>query len=265
MRLLFIGDIFSTIGRRVLAERLPAVIERRNVDICVANGENAAGGRGITGNLVKKLRKYGVHVITGGNHSFSIPDNAYNFMDDPRVLRPHNYPPGNIGKGTTVYPLPDGRKLGIVNLQGRTFLHEALDCPFRTGNEAVEELRRETPCILVDFHAEATSEKGALARYLDGKVSAVVGTHTHVQTADERIFAGGTAFITDVGMTGPEDSIIGMKHDQVIRRFLLQTHVRFEPSESGAILNAVQIDIDDATGKACSIERLFERVTFTHG
>ena len=264
MRLLFIGDIFSTIGRRVLADRLPALLEERQIDVCVANAENAAGGRGLTGNLWKKLRKYGVNAVTGGNHSFSIPDSVYKFMDEPLVLRPHNYPPGNIGKGTALCPLPDGRLLGIVNLQGRTFVHESLDCPFRTGLAAVEELREKTPCILVDFHAEATSEKGALARYLDGKVSAVLGTHTHVQTADERILPGGTAFLTDVGMTGPEDSIIGMKHDQVIRRFLLQTHVRFEPSESGAMLNAVVIDIDDATGKAVSIERIFDRVTFSH-
>ena len=264
MRLLFIGDIFSTIGRRVLADRLPAVIEERSIDICVANAENAAGGRGLTGNLFKKLRKFGVQAVTGGNHSFSIPDNAYKFMDEPMVMRPHNYPPGNLGKGTALVPLSDGRLLGVVNLQGRTFLHESLDCPFRTGLAAVEELRRKTSCILVDFHAEATSEKGALARFLDGKVSAVVGTHTHVQTADERILEGGTAFITDVGMTGPEDSVIGMRHEQVVKRFLLQTHVRFEPSESGAMLNAVVIDIDEDSGKALSIERLYERVTFTH-
>ena len=263
MRLLFIGDIFSTIGRRVLADRLPALLEERQIDVCVANGENAAGGRGLTGNIWKKMRKYGVTAVTGGNHSFSIPDSAYRFMDEPMVLRPHNFPPGNIGKGTAICTLPDGRLLGIVNLQGRTFVHEALDCPFRTGLAAVEELREQTPCILVDFHAEATSEKGALARFLDGKVSAVVGTHTHVQTADERILPCGTAFITDTGMTGPEDSIIGMKHDQVIRRFLLQTHVRFEPSESGAMLNAVIIDIDDASGKALAIERIFERITFS--
>ncbi len=264
MRVFFIGDIFGNIGRRILAERLPLLLSERQIDVCIANGENAAGGRGLTGNLVKKLHKYGVQVVTGGNHSFTIPDNSYDFMEQPAVLRPHNYPPGNIGKGVTTFDLPDGRRLGVVNLQGRTFVHESLDCPFRTGLEAVEELRKSTLCILVDFHAEATSEKGALARFLDGKVSAVVGTHTHVQTADERIFENGTAFITDVGMTGPEDSIIGMRHDQVIRRFLVQTHVRLEPSEKGAMLNAVAIEIDDATGRALSIERIFERIPFTH-
>ncbi|MBN1308569.1 MAG: TIGR00282 family metallophosphoesterase [Chitinispirillaceae bacterium] len=264
MRLLFIGDIFGTAGRRICADRLPALLSERRIDVCIANGENAAGGRGLTGNLVKKLRKYGVQIVTGGNHSFSIPDNAFQFMEQPMVLRPHNYPPGNIGKGVTLFPLPDRRQLGVVNLQGRTFLHESLDCPFRTGLEAVEVLRRQTSCILVDFHAEATSEKAALARFLDGKVSAVIGTHTHVQTADERILEGGTAFITDAGMTGPEDSVIGMRHDQVIRRFLLQTYVPLEPSKKGAMLNAVVIDIDDATGHSRSIERIFERILFSH-
>ena len=264
MRILFIGDIFGTIGRRVLAKRLPTLRSEYRVDLCIANAENTAGGRGLTGNLFKKLRKYGVDVVTGGNHSFSIPDNSGKFMDYPEVLRPHNYPPGNIGKGVTIHPLPDGCFCGIINLQGRTFLHESLDCPFRTGVTAVEDIKKQTPVILVDFHAETTSEKGALARFLDGKVSAVIGTHTHVQTADERILDGGTAFITDAGMTGPEDSIIGMKHEQVIQRFLLQTHVRFEPSMSGSMLNAVIIDIEDSTGRATSIERIYERVNLSH-
>lgn len=264
MNVLFIGDVFSNVGRRVLAERLSALRAEEAIDACIVNGENAAGGRGLTGSIFKKLRKFGADIVTGGNHSFSIPDSSYAFMGYPEVLRPHNYPPGNIGKGVTTYTLPDGRTIGVLNLQGRTYLHESIDCPFRTGLEAVEELRTQTNCIIVDFHAEATSEKGALARYLDGKVSAVIGTHTHVQTADERILENGTAFITDAGMTGPEDSIIGMKHEQVIRRFLMQTHVRFEPSEKGAMLNGVVVDIDDATGKARSIKRIFERLTFEH-
>lgn len=261
MRILFIGDVFGNVGRRVLSGRLEALIAERDIDVCIANGENAAGGRGLTGNLAKKLRKYGVQIITGGNHSFSIPDSSYDFMEHPTVLRPHNYPPGNIGKGIALFTLEDGRTIGVLNLQGRTFLHEALDCPFRTADSAVSELRSTTPCILVDFHAETTSEKIALGRYLDGRVSAVVGTHTHVQTADERIFEQGTAFITDVGMTGPEDSVIGMRHDQVIRRFLLQTHVRMEPSEKGAMLNAVVIDIDEESGRSRSIERVYERAS----
>ena len=206
MRVLFIGDIFGNLGRRILAERLKKIVEEKGIDLCIGNGENVAGGRGLTGNLAKKLRKYGVNVITGGNHSFSIPDNDITFMDEPWVLRPHNFPPGNIGRGFTVFTLPDGRKAGVINLQGRTFHAETIDCPFRTGGEIINALREITPVVIVDFHAEATSEKLAFAYHVDGRVSAVIGTHTHVQTADERILPNGTAFITDVGMTGPEES-----------------------------------------------------------
>lgn len=262
MKVLFIGDIFGNVGRRILAERLPSLIKDHAIDICIGNGENAAGGKGLTGKLFKKLRKYGVQVVTGGNHSFTVPDNEYSFMNDPNVLRPFNYPPGNIGKGFTIYTLPDNRSIGVLNLQGRTFLNQALDCPFRTADVAVQKIRETTPVILIDFHAEATSEKIALARYMDGRVSAVVGTHTHVQTADEKVLPGGTAFISDAGMTGPEDSVIGMQKELVIRRFLLQTPVRFEPAESGPLLNGVIIDIDDSSGKAVSIARIHERVVF---
>ncbi len=262
MKVLFIGDIFGNVGRRILAERLPSLIKEHSIDVCIGNGENAAGGRGLTGKLFKKLRKYGLQIVTGGNHSFTVPDNEYSFMDDPNVLRPLNYPPGNIGKGSTIFALPDNRKIGVINLQGRTFLHQALDCPFRTGDMEVEKMRESTSIILIDFHAEATSEKIAFAHFMDGRVSAVVGTHTHVQTADEKILAGGTAFISDTGMTGPEDSVIGMEKSSVIRRFLLQTSVRFEPAETSPMLNAVIIDIDDGTGKAISISRIHERITF---
>ncbi|MBN2036848.1 MAG: TIGR00282 family metallophosphoesterase [Chitinispirillaceae bacterium] len=260
MNILFIGDVFATIGRRVLSARLKPLLEERNIDCCIANCENAAGGHGLTANLTKKIRKYGVDILTGGNHSFSIPDQDRSFMDLPYVLRPFNYPPGNFGHGSTLYVLADGRSLGVVNLQGRTFHHEALDCPFRTGKEAVEELASRTTTIIVDFHAEATSEKMAFATWMNGAVSAVVGTHTHVQTADDRILPCGTAFISDAGMTGPEDSIIGMKADEVIHRFLYQTHIRFEPSTKGAMFNGVIIDIDDRTGKARTIERVYERI-----
>lgn len=264
MRILFIGDIFGNSGRRALAERLPSLIRENAVDVCIGNGENIAGGRGITGNLFKKLRKYGMNVVTGGNHSFSIPDNDYSFVDNSAILRPHNYPPGNIGKGYTIFELPDGRKVGIVNLQGRTFFHETLDCPFRTGKEVIQKLKGSTKVIFVDFHAEATSEKIAFAKYVDGHASAVIGTHTHVQTADERILPGGTAFLTDAGMTGPENSVIGMKSDAVIKHFLLQTHIRFEPSEEGAVINGVMIDVDESTGQAVSINRISQRVTLHH-
>jgi metallophosphoesterase (TIGR00282 family) len=261
MRVLFVGDIFATIGRRVLSQRLESLLVERRIDCCIANGENSAGGHGLTGRLANKLRKYGVHIITGGNHSFNIPDNDRTFMDLPWVLRPLNFPPGNIGHGSTLYTLDDGRTLGVVNLQGRTFHHESLDCPFRMGKTAVEELAKQTRVIIVDFHAEATSEKLAFATWMNGAVSAVIGTHTHVQTADERILASGCAFISDAGMTGPEESVIGMKADEVIHRFLYQTHIRYEPSKHGAMLNAVVLDIDEATGKTRAIERVFERIT----
>lgn len=263
MKILFIGDIFADIGRRVLAERLAPLVKELKPDCCIANGENAAGGRGLTGNLVKKIRKYGVQIITGGNHSFTIQDNDVSFMDEPYVLRPLNYPAGNVGHGSALIPLENGMSIGVVNLQGRTFHDEMLDCPFRIGRAAIEELREKTKIIIVDFHAETTSEKTAFAMHVDGLASAVIGTHTHVQTADERILRGGTAFISDAGMTGPEESVIGMDAEAVIRRFLLQTHTRFEPSSKGAMLNAVVIDVDDTSGKALAITRIFERISFS--
>jgi hypothetical protein len=263
MKILFVGDIFGDVGRRVLAEKLKSVIESNAIDLCIANGENSAGGRGLTGNLVKKLRKYGVGVITGGNHSFTIPDNDASFMELPYVLRPLNFPPENIGHGSTIHTLEDGRRVGVINLQGRTFHKENVDCPFRSGKTAIDELRQKTNIIIVDIHAETTSEKLAFANYVDGQVSAVIGTHTHVQTADERILKRGTAFLSDVGMTGPEDSIIGMKSATVVRHFVLQTHVRFEPSSEGPMLNAAVIDIDDKSGLALGISRIFERVVFS--
>lgn len=263
MNVLFVGDVFATIGRRVLSERLAPLLRERSIDCCIANCENAAGGHGLTHRLVKRLRRYGVHVFTGGNHSFSIPDPDRSFMDFPYILRPLNFPPGNIGHGSTLFTLEDGRTIGVINLQGRTFFHESLDCPFRAGKTAAEELAAHTKVIIVDFHAEATSEKLAFATWMNGAVSAVIGTHTHVQTADERLLSNGTAFISDAGMTGPEESIIGMKADEVIHRFLLQTHIRYEPSTRGAMLNAVVLDIDDDTGKARSIERIFERIALS--
>ena len=260
MRILFIGDIFGNPGRRALAQRLSSLVEQQRIDVCIGNGENSAGGRGMTGNLFKKLRKYGLQVVTGGNHSFAVSDNDFSFMDNPAVLRPMNYPPGNPGKGSTLYTLADGRTIGIINLQGRTFFHESLDCPFRIGREAAEKMRENTPIILIDFHAEASSEKIAFAWHLDGLASAVIGTHTHVQTADEQILPGGTAFITDAGMTGPRLSCIGMKPDGVVKKFLLQTYVRFEPSDAQPMINGVIIETDDFTGRALSIVRIYEQV-----
>jgi 2',3'-cyclic-nucleotide 2'-phosphodiesterase len=262
MRVFFIADIFGPTGKRVLADRLEKLLAEQSIDVCVANAENIAGGHGVTGNLLAKLRKFGVNVVTGGNHSFANQDCMADYAADPHFLRPHNFPPGNPGKGTTVFSLADGRTLGVLNLQGRVFFSEHVDCPFRAAVSAVEELSRSTKAILVDFHAEATSEKKALFSYLDGKVSALVGTHTHVQTADEIVSPLGTAYITDAGLTGPENSAIGMKTEGVLRRFLLQTPVRFEPSDKGPMLNGAIIDIDDSSGKARSIARIYERMEF---
>jgi metallophosphoesterase (TIGR00282 family) len=260
VRILFVGDVFGSAGRRVLARDLAGIVEKNAIDLCIANGENAAGGWGLTVNLLKKLRKYGVQVVTGGNHSFANQDILQVIDSDTALLRPLNFPPGNPGRGSTVYTLSDGREVGVLNLQGRTFFPESLDCPFRMGEKAIEELRRRTPVVIVDFHAEASSEKSAFAQYVDGRASAVIGTHTHVQTADERILPNGTAFITDAGMTGPEGSVIGMRTETIIRRFLLQTPVRFEPSTDAPMLNAVILEIDERNGKALSIARIFERV-----
>ncbi|MDR2578163.1 MAG: TIGR00282 family metallophosphoesterase [Chitinispirillales bacterium] len=261
MKILFVGDIFGNVGRRILASRLSSLIAEKGIDVCVGNGENVSGGRGMTKNLFRKLRKYGLNVITGGNHSFSVSDKDYSFMGEPHVLRPMNYPPKNLGHGSTIFTLKDGREIGVINLMGRTFMHESLDCPFRACTEAIDELKEKTKIILIDFHAEASSEKAALAWHIDGLASAVIGTHTHVQTADERILPKGTAFITDAGMTGPDISIIGMKPEGVIKKYLLQTYVRFEPSEEGGMLNGVIIDVDDDSGKAVSITRVFEKIT----
>ncbi|MCP4629681.1 MAG: YmdB family metallophosphoesterase [bacterium] len=261
MRILFIGDIFGSTGRRVLAECLKDIIEENNIEVCIANGENSAGGRGITANIVKKLHKYGVHIITGGNHSLAHSEVYTPPPEIEHLLHPLNLPNGK-GSGTTVYTLPDNRTLGVINLQGRTFCDESIPCPFNAGMQAAKKLTGETSIIIVDFHAEATSEKVCMANYLDGHVSAVLGTHTHVQTADERILHKGTAFITDVGMTGPEDSAIGMKLKAILQRYLFGNHIRFEPASKGPMFNGVILDIDENSGKATSISRIFKRITF---
>jgi 2',3'-cyclic-nucleotide 2'-phosphodiesterase len=264
MNILFIGDVFGDCGRRVLAERLKSLKAELAVDLVIANGENVAGGKGITRALYGKLRHYGVDVVTGGNHSFANTEIIEEYHRNNLLLRPLNLPSGNAGVGKTMAFTGSGVGVGIINLQGRIYCNENLDDPFRVGLAAMEELRASTPCIIVDFHAEATSEKTAFAQYVDGKATAVIGTHTHVQTADERILRGGTAFISDAGMTGPEQSVIGMKSEIVIKKFLLQTHQRFEPSQEGPMLNAVLITCDEKSGKASLIKRIFERLEFTN-
>jgi hypothetical protein len=254
VRILFVGDVTGKPGRRLLAGQLSALRRSRGIDAVIANGENAAGGAGITAGVAGELFAAGVDLLTGGNHSWHNRE-AYELLNaEPRILRPANYPAGVPGRGAAVLELPSGGRLGVLNLQGRVFMQE-LDDPFRAGRQQAEALRATTPIVLVDFHAEATSEKVALGWYLDGRVSAVLGTHTHVQTADERILPQGTAYITDVGMTGPRDGVIGMAREIIIERFLTQLPARFEVATGPVQLNAVVIDVV-GDGRATAIERV---------
>jgi metallophosphoesterase (TIGR00282 family) len=258
VKLLFVGDIFGKPGKRVASQWIPRYINEAGVDFVVANGENAAGGFGLTENIAQRIFAYGINVITSGNHIWDRQEAYQLLVDDiTRVLRPANYPPQVPGCGFTVLPSRSGIPVGVINLQGRIFM-PPIDCPFRSVDAAIERIRSRTRIILVDFHAEATSEKVALGWYLDGKVSAVVGTHTHIMTADERILPRGTAYITDAGMTGPYDSIIGVRIEQSLQRILRQVPVRFTPAETGLKFCAVLIDIDEETGKATSIKRIVE-------
>jgi len=254
VRVLFVGDVVGKEGRRALTQALPAIVGGEEVDLVVVNGENSAGGLGITQRTAQDIFHAGADVITTGNHVWKKKE-VYDYMEgEGRIVRPANYPPGVPGRGSVLVETKGGRPVGIVNLQGRVFM-EAIDCPFRVGLAAVERLADVTRTILVDFHAEATSEKIALGWYLDGKVSAVLGTHTHVQTADERILPQGTAYISDAGMTGPVDSVIGMKREAVLARFLTGLPQPFEVASRGVELQGVLLDIDEA-GKATAIRRI---------
>jgi metallophosphoesterase (TIGR00282 family) len=255
VKLLFIGDITGKPGRRLVAERLPGLRKARGLDAVIANGENAAGGVGLTAGVAEELFAAGIDVLTGGNHTWQNRE-VYDLLDaDPRVLRPANYPPGVPGQGAAVVETQGGATVGILNLQGRVFMTN-LEDPFRVGREQAERLRSRTPVVVVDIHAEATSEKVALGWYLDGMVSAVIGTHTHVQTADERILPRGTAYITDAGMTGPRDGIIGMAREAILERFLTQLPTRFEVAPGPVQLNGVVVACDP-DGRATGIERLY--------
>jgi hypothetical protein len=250
---LFIGDIIGHPGRRALRRCLPRLREKLSPDFVIANAENAAGGLGITEEVGTELLGL-VDVLTSGNHVWDKKE-ALPYLDrEPRLIRPANYPPPNPGKGSYLLESPRGFKAGVLNLQGRVFM-EPLDCPFRVADGEVARLRAVTPIIVVDFHAEATSEKQALGWYLDGKVSAVIGTHTHVPTADERILPRGTAYITDVGMVGGYRSVIGIRPEQAVARFLTARPQRFEPEREGFILSALYVELEAATGRALSVRR----------
>lgn len=255
VRILFIGDIVGKPGRTVLKERLGQIFQSHQVDLCIANCENAAGGFGVTLEIIEFLEREGVHVFTSGNHVWDKKEIYKIFEVKESVLRPANYPEGIPGKGFTLAQTKSGLRVGILNLAGRTFM-ESLDCPFRAADKAVEVLRKSTPIIVVDMHGEATSEKIAMGWYLDGRVSAVLGSHTHVQTADEKILPNGTAYITDVGMTGPIDSVIGMKTEIALTRFINKIPRKFEPATGDAQFNAVLVEIDEKTGRGRSIQRI---------
>ena len=252
---LFIADILGKPGRKVVSERLPSLRKEFDVDVCIANCENASGGKGITVRVAETLFSYGIDVLTSGNHVWAHKEILPYLESHPNIIRPANYPPGVRGRGFGLFPLDYGGSVGVLNLQGRVFMKE-LDCPFRVAVEAIEELNKVTSVIFVDFHAEATSEKMAMGWYLDGKVSAIFGTHTHVQTADERILPKGTAYITDVGMTGPHDSIIGIEKEIVLDRFLTQVPSRFRPAVGNVKLCGVVVTIESDTGRAVHIQRL---------
>ncbi|MCL6585513.1 MAG: TIGR00282 family metallophosphoesterase [Anoxybacillus sp.] len=254
MRLLFIGDVVGAPGRKMVEQYLPKLKAKHKPHVIIINGENAAAGKGITGKIYRGFLEQGAHAVTLGNHAWDNRD-IFEFIDEAKALvRPANLPLGTPGKGI-VYIATEHGEVAVINLQGRTFL-PAIDCPFRKADELVAEAMQRTPMIFVDFHAEATSEKQAMGWYLDGRVSAVIGTHTHVQTADTRILPKGTAYMTDVGMTGPYDGILGVDREAVLRKFLTSLPVRFEVTEGRSQLSAVFIEIDAKTGKAKKMERI---------
>lgn len=255
MKILFIGDIVGRPGRQMITRHLDSLVDRHLIDLVVANAENAAAGFGVTPDVVAELLDAGIDVLTTGNHVWDKKESLPILEQEQRILRPANYPPGLPGKGWGVFRTSGGVPIGVVNLEGRVFMNN-LDCPFRAADAILGELPGRPPVVLVDFHAETTSEKGALGTYLDGRVSAVLGTHTHVQTADERLMPGGTAFISDVGMTGSRDSVIGIRKELSVERFLTQVPVRFEVARKEPMLCGVVVTVDEATGRALGIERV---------
>ncbi len=260
MRILFIGDIFGQPGRRIVKEALPDLRAELQPDLVLANGENAAAGFGITPALVEELLDLDIAVLTSGNHIWDKKEIYPHLREqvNGRLLRPANYPPGTPGRGLFVGKTPAGIGYAVINLQGRVFM-PALDCPFRKADELLGGIPDDVKIRIVDFHAEATSEKQALGWYLDGRVTAVLGTHTHVPTADEMVLPQGTAYLTDLGMTGPYESIIGMERQTVIQKFLDQLPTRFEVAKGDVRLSAALLDVDPESGRALSISRVLRK------
>jgi 2',3'-cyclic-nucleotide 2'-phosphodiesterase len=254
LNLLFVGDIVGKPGMDLVQAWLPSLIQKYKADIVIVNGENSSDGKGCTEKEGKVLFDLGVNVITGGNHTWDKHQSQDYLKKEPRVLRPFNYPKGTYGNGYIIVETPKG-KVAVLNMQGRTFM-ATIDCPFKAAEWVLTKLRSETNMIFLDFHAEATAEKIAMVNYLDGKISAMVGTHTHVQTSDERIFPNGTGYITDVGMTGPYDSVIGMKTQAAINRFIFQTPQKYETAENDSHLCGIYFKINTETGKTQEIEKI---------
>lgn len=255
MKVLCIGDIMGEPGRRVAARVVPRLIAQRQIDAVIANGENVAGGFGITPELAEELFETGVSVITTGNHAWDKKEAVEYFSREPRVLRPANYPAGVPGNGSVVIETAGGERLAVLQVMGRVYM-PTIDCPFQTAKRELSRLKRETSAIIVDMHAEATSEKMAMGHFLDGEVVAVVGTHTHVQTADDQILPKGTAYITDIGMTGPLHSVIGVKKELAIEKFLTGMPRRFEVASGPSVFCAVLLELDPRLGKAIAFERI---------
>jgi 2',3'-cyclic-nucleotide 2'-phosphodiesterase len=259
VKILFIADIVGQPGRRVVKELLPKLREAHAIDLVIANGENAAGGSGIPPKTAAEIFAAGVDIMTSGDHLWDQKEVSELLASEKRFLRPLNYPPDTPGQGSVVFQADGLHPIGIVNLQGRTFM-AALENPFHAALVEIDKLRQTTKIIFVDFHAEATSEKVAMARMLDGKISALIGTHTHVQTADEQIFPGGTAFLCDAGFTGPHESVIGREIEPVIKRFLTNQPQKFEVAANRVLLQGAIVEIDDGTGRATKIERVSEQL-----
>ena len=255
MNILFIGDIVGRPGRDLVHRGLRGLVEHYGIDLVIANAENSANGFGITRDIGQTLLEWGVDVMTSGNHIWDKKEALEYIVTEPRLLRPANYPAGVPGRGSYVAQTGDGRAIGVINLMGRVFM-VPIDDPFGGALREIEAIRHRTRIIFVDMHAEATSEKIAMGWYLDGKVTAVIGTHTHVQTADDRILPNGTAYLTDAGMTGPHDSIIGMEKEPSLARFLNGMPTKFEPAIGNPRLNGVVIEADEKTGRATKITRI---------
>ena len=255
MRLIFIGDIFGEPGRKAVQQVLPGLVRDQKIDFVVANGENVAHGRGVTAKTLQSLLSSGVHVVTTGNHAFDQQDALNIFSSETRLLRPYNYSSASPGKGFVVVEVFSGIKIAVVNLIGRIHMEPA-DCPFEAADAFIKEVKHEADILFVDMHAEATSEMRAMGWYLDGRVAAVLGSHTHVQTADEEILPKGTAYLSDAGMTGPYRSVIGMKIEPILQKMTLGLKSRFEPADGDVRFCAALVEIEESTGLAKKIERV---------